>query len=264
MSKIIPFNFDNLAIRVVTGGDGEPLFVGKDICDALGYADHTNAIKQHCRGVVKRHPIADSLGRKQDTRILLEPDVMRLILGSALPSAQRFEAWVFEEVLPSIRKTGAYLVHGVTLESMSTALASQIGGIVKAVTTKSNQEYEERLTARFALALAGVQQDFDSRFKEVMAGHHTSLRYGKTAGQIWRDYGLEALKGAAGWFSRRLVDLNCQIDGCGKSESGGIPSKLFDPDRVAIAMKGGLLQFCRQYAQQRKGQGSLFPPKKAG
>lgn len=112
MSNITPFKFDNHSVRVITDENGEPLFVGKDICDALGYADHVNALKQHCRGVVKRHPIADNLGRMQETRVLTEPDMMRLIVNSTLPAAQEFERLVFEEILPTIRKTGKYISPG--------------------------------------------------------------------------------------------------------------------------------------------------------
>ena len=108
MNQIVPFNFESTTLRVVTGDNGEPLFVGKDLCEALGYANHNDAIKQHCRGVAKRYPIVDSLGRTQEARVLTEADMFRLIVNSNLPAAERFEAWVFEEVLPSIRKTGSY------------------------------------------------------------------------------------------------------------------------------------------------------------
>ncbi len=109
MSELSVFNFDTHAVRTVTDdATGEPLFVAKDVCAVLGYKDHTNAIKQHCRGVAKHHPILDSLGRTQEVRVLTEPDVLRLIVSSTLPAAERFEKWVFEEVLPSIRKTGQY------------------------------------------------------------------------------------------------------------------------------------------------------------
>ena len=57
----------------------------------------------------KLHPIIDSLGRKQEVRILPESDVMRLICGSTLPKAVAFEKLVFEEILPSIRKHGGYI-----------------------------------------------------------------------------------------------------------------------------------------------------------
>ena len=109
MSDLTVFAFDTQAVRVVTV-DAEPWFVGKDVACVLGYKDTTNAVKLHCRGVAKHHPILDSLGRTQEVRIISEPDMLRLIVGSKLPAAERFERWVFEEVLPSIRKTGRYEV----------------------------------------------------------------------------------------------------------------------------------------------------------
>jgi prophage antirepressor-like protein len=74
----------------------------------LGYKDTSKAIKQHCRGGAKHHPIVDSLGREQEVRIINEGDVFRLIVSSRLPQAQLFEKWLFEEVLPQIRRTGSY------------------------------------------------------------------------------------------------------------------------------------------------------------
>ena len=107
MSNLIPFQFESYSLRVITGDNGEPLFVGKDLCEALGYKDATNAMKQHCKGVAKHHPL-HTAGGKQDIRVLTEPDMYRLIAGNQLPAAQQFETWVFDEVLPSIRKTGGY------------------------------------------------------------------------------------------------------------------------------------------------------------
>lgn len=80
MSSSIPFSFESHPIRAFNI-DGNPWFVGKDICDALGYADTVDAIKQHCRGVAKYHPIVDRLGRTQKVRIINEPDTYRLITG---------------------------------------------------------------------------------------------------------------------------------------------------------------------------------------
>lgn len=111
MSKLIPFHFDGRDIRVIDV-NGVPMFVGKDICGALGYVDHANAIKQHCKGVAFHHPL-QTAGGVQELRVLAESDVLRLIISSALPAAQTFERWVFEEVLPSIRKTGSYLAPAV-------------------------------------------------------------------------------------------------------------------------------------------------------
>lgn len=90
--------------------DGQVLFCGKDVAASLGYKDTTNAMKRHCRGVAKRHPIQDSLGRTQEAVFITEPDLYRLITHSKLPTAEKFERWVFEEVLPAIRRTGGYMV----------------------------------------------------------------------------------------------------------------------------------------------------------
>lgn len=106
-AAVVPFVFEGSAVRTLTL-DGQPWFVGKDVAQCLGYANATDALNTHCRGVAKRYPIVDALGRTQEARIIAEPDLYRLICGSHLPAAQRFEAWVFEEVLPTIRQTGSY------------------------------------------------------------------------------------------------------------------------------------------------------------
>lgn len=103
------FNFEeSTPIRVITI-DGEQWFVGRDVCQVLGYTNPAKAMSDHCKGITKRYPLATA-GGKQEVRILSEADVMRLICGSKLPAAQKFERWVFEEVLPAIRRTGSYAV----------------------------------------------------------------------------------------------------------------------------------------------------------
>lgn len=86
--------------------DGKPYFCGSDIAEALGYKRPNDAIAQHCRATVKhRTPIS---GKIQEVNYIPEGDVYRLIVRSKLPSAEKFEKWVFDEVLPSIRQTGGY------------------------------------------------------------------------------------------------------------------------------------------------------------
>lgn len=87
--------------------DGKPLFCGADACKALGYKNQSKALNDHCRGVTKRY-LTDNLGRKQQANFLPEGDLYRLITHSKLPSAEKFERWVFDEVLPAIRKNGMY------------------------------------------------------------------------------------------------------------------------------------------------------------
>lgn len=101
-------NSDFGTVRTMEQND-KVLFCGKDIAAALGYKDTVNSIKKHCRGVAIHHPIQDSMGRTQQARFITEGDVYRLIAHSKLPAAERFEHWVFDEVLPSIRKNGGYI-----------------------------------------------------------------------------------------------------------------------------------------------------------
>ncbi|HHA2711727.1 BRO family protein [Stenotrophomonas maltophilia] len=107
MTDLIPFQFQSITIRAIQI-NGDPWFVGKDVAEALGYANTTDALNKHCRGVAKRYPIVDNLGRSQEARIINEPDLYRLTAKSQLPEAEKFEKWVFEEVLPTVRRTGGY------------------------------------------------------------------------------------------------------------------------------------------------------------
>ena len=104
-NEVTPFEHEAFgALRVITDGEtGEPWFVAKDVAEALGYAKPENAVATHCKK--KRTTLKQGGG---SLSIISESDVYRLIIRSKLPDAERFEAWVMEEVLPSIRKHGMY------------------------------------------------------------------------------------------------------------------------------------------------------------
>lgn len=91
--------------------NGKIMFCGSDVAKALGYKDPINTLKQHCRieGVAFRHILTN--GGKQKVKFISEGNLYRLITQSKLPSALKFEKWVFDDVLPSIRKTGQYNVN---------------------------------------------------------------------------------------------------------------------------------------------------------
>ena len=107
MTSITNFNFRGADVRTIVLPNGEPGFVGKDVAERLGYVDTAQAIRQHCKGALIQQPLPTA-GGVQKMRILTEPDVLRLIVSSTLPEAEAFERWVFEEVLPAIRRTGSY------------------------------------------------------------------------------------------------------------------------------------------------------------
>ena len=110
MNELIQtFNFDDNFVRVVVDDTNNPLFVARDVATVLGYVRTTDAINQHCKGAVVYRPISTK-GGTQEMRVITEPDVYRLVFGSKLETAERFQDWVFSEVLPQIRRTGAYEV----------------------------------------------------------------------------------------------------------------------------------------------------------
>ena len=90
--------------------DGKPYFPATECATVLGYANPQEAIRKHCKkdGCVN-HSVIDRLKRNQEKRYISEGNLYRLIIRSKLPAAERFEAWVFDEVLPTIRKHGGYV-----------------------------------------------------------------------------------------------------------------------------------------------------------
>ena len=88
--------------------DGKPYAVANDVAKALGYANPSKATNDHCRNSIKIWG-NDSLGRRQEFKAIPEGDIYRLIIRSKLPGADKFERWVFDEVIPQIRKTGGYI-----------------------------------------------------------------------------------------------------------------------------------------------------------
>lgn len=104
------------SIRTVLEGD-KILFCGKDIAQALGYSKPRNAIESHCKGALKQGILTN--GGIQELTFIPEGDVYRLIIRSKLPSAQKFEHWVFDEVLPTIRETGGYLTPDALEKAMT-------------------------------------------------------------------------------------------------------------------------------------------------
>ena len=96
------------AVRTVIE-DGRILFCAKDVAKSLGYVNPRKAILDHCRCVTKRDvPHPQSSGRLLEMSFIPEGDVYRLIVGSKLPAAEKFETWLFDTVVPSIRKYGMY------------------------------------------------------------------------------------------------------------------------------------------------------------
>ena len=106
-------------LRTIEEGD-KIYFVASDAAKMLGYKRPADAVTAHCKGSVKRR--LPTNGGMQEMKVIPEGDLYRLIANSELPSAEKFESWVFDEVLPAIRKTGGYHIPQSPEEQMAQGL----------------------------------------------------------------------------------------------------------------------------------------------
>ena len=116
--------------------DNEPWMVGKDVADALGYANSRDAISKHVDDEDKGVAKCDTLGGKQDLQIINESGMYDLVFGSKLPTAKKFKHWVTSEVLPALRKTGSY-----TMPKMSKELQAIV--MLDGKQEKLREEFED-------------------------------------------------------------------------------------------------------------------------
>lgn len=109
MNELQLFNSPEFGeVRVVMSAENEPLFCALDVAKALMYKNPAKAVIQHCKGVTVLE--TPTQGGVQQVKFITEPNVYRLVMKSKAPKAEMFQDWVYNEVLPSIRKTGGYMV----------------------------------------------------------------------------------------------------------------------------------------------------------
>lgn len=111
-------------VRVVTGEDGEPWFVAKDVCDILGISNNRDAIAALDDDEKNTVAIPDGIPGNPNKTIVSEPGLYKLVMRSRKPEAKEFQRWVTHEVLPSIRKHGGYLAGQEQMTPEQMVLAS--------------------------------------------------------------------------------------------------------------------------------------------
>lgn len=171
-------------MRTITE-NGNTLFCGSDVAKALGYTNAPDALTRHCRGIVKRDTPTSS--GVQTMSFITEGDVYRLITHSKLPTAEKFESWVFDEVLPSIRKTGAYMTPE-TIEKVLMnpdtiiSLATQLKELqTKVEQDKPKVQYFDTLVDRNLLT------NFRDTAKELHVAPKAFINFLLEKGYIYRD-----------------------------------------------------------------------------
>ena len=185
------FNFKGQEVRTVTINN-EPYFVGKDVAEILGYAKARNAIASHVDEEDKKDaPIQGTLGGTQNMTIINESGLYSLILSSKLPQAKEFKRWVTTEVLPTIRKHGAYL----TDSKIEEVLLSP-----DTIINLATQLKEERQKVN-SLQIALEESQKQARYLDLIIESKGALR----VSQIAQDYGMTANK-----LNKVLYELGVQ------------------------------------------------------
>ena len=184
--------------------DGVIHFCGSDVAKALGYSNANKAVNDHCRCITKWNtPHPQSKNKTIEMSYISEGDVYRLIASSKLPSAQKFESWVFDEVLPSIRKSGSYQVIsvdplkdkeiGLERARLLREIAAEYNGNSKTWKQILDAHATKELTGEFLLPLPEVTEQ------------------GKTAEMIGKPYGLSCQK--VGAIIKKLGITKTDVNG---------------------------------------------------
>ena len=185
MNELQVFNNSEFGqLRTVTI-NGEPWLVGKDVAAALGYSDTFGALKKHVDDEDKQNCQNDSFESNRGMTVINESGMYSLVLSSKLPTAKKFRRWVTSEVIPSIRKHGAY----ITPDTIDKMIATPEFGIKLLTALKDEQEKNRALEAENAL-----QKQAIADFEPIKQYVDTILESKGTLAttQIAADYGMSA------------------------------------------------------------------------
>lgn len=196
MNELQVFNSKEFGDIRTTEIDGKPYFVANDVARALGYKRPADAVTAHCKGSVKHRYLTD--GGEQELKVIPEGDIYRLTVRSKLPSAEKFEKWVFDEVIPSIHQYGAYM----TEQTIEKALASPDFLIQLATKLKDEQTRRKEADAEIRVKnqIIGELKPKADYYDEILKNPGLV-----TITQIAKDYGMSGKK-----MNRILHELGIQ------------------------------------------------------
>lgn len=196
MNELQVFNSKEFGDIRTTEIDGKPYFVANDVARALRYKRPADAVTAHCKGSVKHRYLTD--GGEQELKVIPEGDIYRLTVRSKLPSAEKFEKWVFDEVIPSIHQYGAYM----TEQTIEKALASPDFLIQLATKLKDEQtrRKEAETEIRVKDQIIGELKPKADYYDEILKNPGLV-----TITQIAKDYGMSGKK-----MNRILHELGIQ------------------------------------------------------
>lgn len=199
------FTFEDKEVRTLTIND-EPYFVGKDVATILGYADPTNTVRKNVPTKYKRVAKLATPHGTQSLTVISEPGLYKLIFKSHAPNAEKFTDWIAEEVLPAIRKHGAYATP-VTIDSI---LADPDSGIRLLQTLKEERKQKEQALLKASREREGrlIAEQKVNEYEPKVSYYDTILQNKSlvTITQIAKDYGLSAVA-----MNKKLHELGVQF-----------------------------------------------------
>jgi len=197
------------SVRTMTDEHGEPWFVGKDVAEILGYSDSYGALKKHVDDEDKQNCQNDSFETPRGMTVINESGLYSLILSSKLPGAKEFKRWVTAEVLPSIRKNGAY-INGQENMSAEQLIAKALVAAQKIIDDKERQIKQKDDHIR--------ELEPKARFADAVNASDTSILIGELA-KILRQNGYEIGQ------NRLFEELRQQGYLCSRGSMRNIPTQ---------------------------------------
>lgn len=201
MNKLQLFNFEGNEVRTLKVND-EPYFVGKDVANILGYSRTADAIRSHVDPEDKGVGEIQTPGGRQKLQIINESGLYSLILSSKMPNAKRFKHWVTSEVLPAIRKHGAYMTDEKAFDVVNNK--NGLADLLQQAADQLKQKdirIEEVEAENKNLSIQLEESNKKASYLDLILGDPTPI----VTTQIANDYGYSAIA-----FNRLLKKLRVQ------------------------------------------------------
>lgn len=192
-------DFGNLSVIYE---NGKAYFPATECAKVLGYSNPHDAISRHCRSLVKREvPHPQSPSKTIEANFIPEGDLYRLITHSKMPTAERFERWVFDEVLPSVRQTGSYSVQPMTPAQLLAAQAQVLVDMEARMAQMETQAHA--LESKVDTAIKVFSRPSVDHWKEDMD---------KAIKELCAENGLSVLKTKGALYEELERAVNCNVD----------------------------------------------------
>lgn len=237
------WNYGSSEIRTIEK-DGEPWFVGKDVAAVLGYAKPENAIARHVDDEDKSTTPFQGTAYETRATIINESGLYSLILSSKLPNAKKFKRWVTNEVLPSIRKHGAYM----TDQTLEQALTSPDFLIQLATQLKEEKEQRKQLEVK-------VEHDRPKvLFAESVSASKTSILVGELA-KILKQNGVDTGQTRLfAWMRENVYLIKRRGNDYNMPTQRAMEMKLFEVKETSVTHSDGHISVNKTPKVTGKGQ----------